>query len=660
MYTVLISAKKTSDNMQEHYPALRNVVESNQIGLCQWIKSGTNIETALPELYDLISNNREWRAVIAMYDEPDEGMEDNVNPFDYGKLDKIGDKTDDDNRGRNYTLEESNEIDLIRLTHLLVGAPTPSPEFELEEYPNRNGDEPLVVIPFTRYVMDQDAYDAKCAKYNAWNAEHKMNGIMPSEIILVRTRDVTYRNDSEVIKQAWEDHNESESSDFRERNLYPHNCKFLVYDIEKRGMMYEERDAIRFWVSLLTMATNSIDSNVLQPHKLYNLSVKIDNDSLTEVFQNTVQKLNMAKRKLIWSITPDDNRISDVDEIPDYRLDVPVNFHKVKTSSLSSKRVNFDVNYVGGITTDEESRWDAYTVETYLRANEIIKSADRELEFAALSFRDRCEYSENDVRIIDKFAEEDLKNSIHDTYEKILKDQKELPRGVLTYEEEMKEADRQVKEDISERMSQKQIIFAIVLSVGAMLACLIPAFWQDSSQSETILYLFLATLILLVAGFLMVFLQRRKLKQHVKKFKDYFGLMSGEMSRNARLYTNFLGDIASHIHGASYLRMVEKKKVEAAKAISIKKTHVSFIEEFRNRLALWSSALRLSVDMEAIDEREFAVDHTEIDFNRLYSISNDNTYKSIPLNNSGFIVKSPFSFVTKLQIEREEVYDNVR
>ena len=87
---------------------------------------------------------------------------------------------------------------------------------------------------------------------------------------------------------------------------------------------------------------------------------------------------------------------------------------------------------------------------------------------------------------------------------------------------------------------------------------------------------------------------------------------------------------------------------------------MNFIEEFRNRLSLWSSALRLSVDMNAIDEREFAVDHSEIDFNRLYSISYDNSYKNIPLNDSGFTMRSPFSFVTKLNINREEVYDNVR
>ena len=103
----------------------------------------------------------------------------------------------------------------------------------------------------------------------------------------------------------------------------------------------------------------------------------------------------------------------------------------------------------------------------------------------------------------------------------------------------------------------------------------------------------------------------------------------------------------------------QEKKENVSKDISIKKSHVNFIEEFRGRLSLWSSALRLSVDMDAIDEKEFAIDHSEIDFNRLYSISYDDNYKGVPLNESGYSVRSPFSFVTKLIIEREEVYDDV-
>lgn len=653
MYTVLITAKKTSDNMQEHYPAIKDIVEADNIGLCQWIKSGTTIETALPELYGLVNKNREWRAVVVMYDEPDDRMESTVNPFDYGKPDVTGDYTDDKNSAVNFTLEESNEIDLIRLTHLLGGVPLPSREYESELY--QEGGE----IPYNEYKeVRKDEREDKEIEYGKWNAEHKMNGIMPSEIVLVRTRDITYRNDIEIIKQAWEDHNEFESSEFWRRNLYPQSCRFLIYNIEKRGMMYEERDSIRFWMAILTLASNDIDSNVMQPHKLYNLKVKIDSSKLTEIFQDTVKKLNMAKRKLVNSIASGDDLISERDDVPDYNIDVPVNFHNVNRSR-SNGNISFEIGYTGGISSNEERNWNAYTIDTYLRADELIKSADRELEYVALKFRDKCEYTSSEVKVLDKFAEEDLTNDIRDTYAQILRDQKALPKGTLTYDEEMKQADAQVKTDISERMSKKQVLVGMVFSLVVLLAVLLPAFRQESSQNETITMLFLVLISVFAVTFVTLFFQRKALKNHVKQFRNYFNLMSSEMGKNARLYTSFLGDIASHIRGSSYIRLMNIKKKDIEKAVGIKKTHISFIDEFKSRLSLWSSALRLAVDMEALDETVLATDNSEVDFDRLYSICMKHSLRKIPLNESGLYINSPFNFVDALLIEREEVYDNV-
>lgn len=133
MYTVLIMPKKTSDNMQQHYPVLKNALEAKNIGLCQWIKDGDSVETALPELYDLIGNNREWRAIVAMYDEEVLGLLDAINPFDYSKPDIIGDARDDDSPSKNITLQDTVEYPLIRLTHFLAGIPLPAREYELKQ-----------------------------------------------------------------------------------------------------------------------------------------------------------------------------------------------------------------------------------------------------------------------------------------------------------------------------------------------------------------------------------------------------------------------------------------------------------------------------------------------------------------------------------------------
>lgn len=670
MYTVLIMPKKTSDNMQQHYPVLKNALEAKNIGLCQWIKDGDSVETALPELYDLIGNNREWRAIVAMYDEEVLGLLDAINPFDYSKPDIIGDARDDNFPSKNITLENTVEYPLIRLTHFLAGIPLPAREYELKQI-NRsvetleNEEEREATkdsVPFSVYDIKggeegkqryREVYDT----YTEWNIEHKMNGISPSEIILVKTRNVAFLSDTEIIKQAWEDHTEADSSEFWRRNLYPTNSKFLVYDIEKLGMMYEERDSFKFWMALITLAGNDISSDVLQPHRLYKLNTRINSKKLTSAFQDKIISLNMANLEITRSMEKGKYSIHDAGMIPDYRMEVPVNFHSIG-NSLGVKG-KFDVRLDGGIKTDEEERWDGYTTQAYSSVKNLVKQVDRELEYSALGFRDKCEYKESDVKLLDIYAEEDLKNSIHDTYDLVIKSQNNLPRGVLKYDEEMKIADEQVRKDIAERMSFEQIAKVIFGSTVITAVTILPALWQTSSQIETIIVSGIAVGALIGGGFWSVYRQKKRLKAHISQFSGYFSKMSTELSNSAILYRDFLGNVASHIHGSSYLKHMESMQREAVRFLDVKKSHMGFIGELKSRLALWGSALRISLDMEAVDNT-FMGTQSKTDFYNLYSLSLSQSYKRVPLNDTGFYVETPFDFVEELQINREEIYDDVR
>ena len=656
MYTVLIMQKKTADNMQEHYPALKNVLEQKNIGICQWIKNGDTVETALPELYDLIGNHRHWRAVVVMYDEENLGLLDAVNPFDYSRPETVSNEVEDE-QPVDINLQNCGDFPLIRLTHFLSGVPAPEREYELEAYSSEDD------IPFSRYIIKngqegEQKYKELCEEFNDWNTEYMVNGVAPEEVVLVKTRDIAYESDFKKVRNAWKNHNEADSSEFWRRNMYPRNNRFLLYDIEKRGMMYEERDAFKFWVALLTLAVNSVSSDILQPHKLYKLDADIDSQRLTTLFQNKIKGLNQADYALVRSLTRQ-NKYEDIeDEIPDYKLGVPVTFQTEK--SASSKSVGFAVTLCGGITTDEMVLWDRCALWTYTRKKELLKNVSRQLEKSSLGFRDDCEYTEPEVSILDKYTEEDLREKIHDTYEDVLKSQNELPRGIIKYDEEMREADGIVRHDIYERMSFEQAATVIGAGTVCALLSILPAFSQSSSQMETVIMLGAAAAVLIGSGLLSLFLQKRRFGKHVRDFSKYFMLMNNELNKNAGLYTKFLSNVASHIHGASYLKILEEKKADVERKDAVKKSHLEYIEDFKNRVLLWGTAFGLNLDKDALDEQMMGQMSGSIDFYNLYSFSLDRSYNSIPLNNSGNMVYSPFGFVSELQIDREEIYDDVR
>ena len=66
--------------------------------------------------------------------------------------------------------------------------------------------------------------------------------------------------------------------------------------------------------------------------------------------------------------------------------------------------------------------------------------------------------------------------------------------------------------------------------------------------------------------------------------------------------------------------------------------------------------MHINVDLKSVDAIEL-IDEM-IDYDELYSFSKKE--HEVPLNQSGSSIKSPYSFIEQLIIEREEVYDNAR
>ena len=86
MFTVLIQSKKTMNSLQQFYPILSESIEEERIGVCQWIESGTTVDTAVPELYEMISRKRAWRAIVVCGEHDEIGTKypaSLLNPFDY-------------------------------------------------------------------------------------------------------------------------------------------------------------------------------------------------------------------------------------------------------------------------------------------------------------------------------------------------------------------------------------------------------------------------------------------------------------------------------------------------------------------------------------------------------------------------------------------------
>lgn len=650
MYTVLIQSKKTLDCLQQFYPLFSESIEADDIGICQWVEAGETVDTAMPELYDLISHKRAWKAVVVCSEFDDINTKypaDAVNPYDFLE-----------NKGREgLTIVDGRIIDcdapLIRLTHMLGGIPAPEPKFKATIVESENR-----VPRMEFYPVDDEESATQKKIYNAWTEENMFKGLPPTEIVLVKVRKASAAKEMfSLVKASWQVHTEADSSEFWKRNLYPHNCRFLVFDMEQRGVMKRQNDLFKLWIGILLISQNDIDPNVLQAHRLYSLKVLLNEGALAESFQQTINKLNMAKYQLEKSLAKEAESVSEVDApIPDYTVGVPVSFQLPKVSDLHFDTGDYAL--AGGIGSGDMDIWETYSKKAKREIQTLIQSVDRTLDQAASRLRDQCEYSEADVFPLTPYQEEDFRISLSENYKEMLEKQETLPGKVSATEEEIGDADSNVRQIILQRMTNSQIVFAFGVAISSLVLCMIPGFFFSPSKAVIGVATLIAVAILGIAGLMVLLSQQKALINATKRFQMVFQTAVGELSHNASAFSDFLSSVASHIRGCSYLNTMETKRLKRDSSYYFKKKHLKAIDIFLSKLSLWSSALHIKVDPTSVDAIELIDNLAEdIDYDSLYSFDVGKDFV-VPLNQIGVTISSPFGFVEKIEIEREEVYDN--
>ncbi|MGN1250857.1 MAG: hypothetical protein ACI4XW_12355, partial [Candidatus Spyradocola sp.] len=492
----------------------------------------------MPELYDLISRKRAWKAVVVSTEFDDENTKypvDTVNPYDYAE-----------NRMREgLTVVDGKVVDcdipLVRLTHMLGGIPTPEPKFEANVIASDNGVPRMEFHP----VVDEETLAQKKA-YEAWNEQNMFMGVPPTEIVLVKVRKASSMKDMyATVSSSWQVHTEADSSEFWKRNLYPHNCRFLVYDMDQRGVMRQQSELFKLWIGILLISTNEIDPNVLQAHRLYRLNILLDEKDLADSFQQTVNKLNMVKYQLEKSIAMDESNAPEVDApIPDYTINLPVSFQLPKISEMHFETDQYGLT--GGTGLGDMATWETYTHKAKRELRTLIESTDRTLDQAAGRLREQCEYREAEVEPLTPYQVEDFKGSLSRVYKEMLDQQEALPAKLSDVQQGIEDADKNVRNAIIQRMTGKQAATALGIAMAAIVLSLVPGLLFSRSMAVVGIAMLVSALLLGLAGLLVLLSQRGRLISLIKDYQKLFQSKVSEISHNATSFSEFLSSVGSH------------------------------------------------------------------------------------------------------------------
>lgn len=644
VYSVIIQNQKTMDEFAKYQPLYMEAINNDRIGVCKWIESGTTIDTVVPELSNLINDKEEWRAIIVRFEDESAkaGFESNKqNPYNFSV-----------NKESSEKIAESH-VPLIRLTQMLGGIPVPEIKFECGHIKEENKAPRTVYRP----VIDEKKNKA----YELLKEKYKFDGKMPSSILIVTVRENFV--DNENIGGAWLTHKESESSEFWKINQYPSTCRFLVCDFVDGGPVKRDGDEFNFWISILLLAINDTDSGTLQAYRLYNLNTKIDKELMTESLQSLVNRLKSSRYVIEERIKRDaKEKLSLEPELPTYRMEIPVSIRLPKNSESLVRKKSFGL-FSDGASTDvgiwsNQKRYAESLLEGALRTAErtLNQTADRMKEF--------CTFEEDEATELNRYQIEDLKREADDIYSDLIKVQGMLPKSNVSEDEGLNNSAKNVRQYLLGRVVGKSASLALIIAVVATVLAMLPALFITKSEGTVdVLTPLIVTMcevaFIMICAFITLFIQKSKLNKLIDTYNQYLKAAFNKITNNATDYSRYMSDIVSHSRGHSYLNLAARKKRYIEDAHSLKYKHIQAINLFLEKIRSWTKAYYLDVDFNTnyIDEYasvDISMSPTE---SKMYTFEYGSTYP-VEINNSGTFIESPFSFIQKLEIVREELYDD--
>ena len=655
MYSVIIQNQKTMESFQEHHPLFMEALDERRIGYCRWMESGTSIDTAVPELRDLTNGKEEWRAVIIRMidDEGMQGYESNAyNPYDFVVNMK--------NASGQEELE--SQIPIIRLTHMLGGIPAPAIEFE------KHTDIQDGKLPHTYYSVKYDSEIQE--KYRSLQKKYEFDGRLPAEIWLITMRRAVKNDLVKQTKHAWENPTELDSSEFWRRNRYPAMCRFMVYDYEQLGTVQRTADVFNFWMTVLLLSTNYIEPSALQGYRLYHIHTTFNKEAMQWSFQTNANKIVGIRR----DITERSLRAREANRKHDRRLTfLDVKIDPLKLQTKVGNGVNPAVFRTYAKTEREEmSNWRKMSSEALGEIHQLVKDTERGLNERAEEMRENNRVSRESVRRLNRFEMEDLEARLSKCYNEILQRQKSLPDTTIAETEEEKKQSAEISAFIKTRVSNTRAV-SIASQIDLLIMVLaMPIIVKYFSEVKTFpddafikglgsiavpLFFMLAIMISMQIAFLW--------NRHVlrKKIKKYNALLNGRLrtiKENEQEYTDFVNYIVSYARGMHYIRILKEKEEEEDSIITIFEKHLKATDVYTDRLERWGEAHFLNFSFKDESEMSVVIDAMIPPIhNQAYTFETGGEYE-IPLNETGENIISPFGFVERLTICREELFDDAK
>ncbi len=483
----------------------------------------------------------------------------------------------------------------------------------------------------------------------------------PQEVICLALRTFDFQSYEQNIK--WQDKDESEYSRFVEFNLYPEKLKYLIFDIVQEEHKQYVADQVRLLSFLLVMAGNDLPYNVCGKEKVYRVNVEFESDAIGSFCSKYTDKL---KATITWireleSLVKKEKELK-IDNQTSQKLFESDVIVPVAIDMQFDKEQLF-AEYSGiGLSSDCPQNERIYWSDQYYNIRKLFVRYLREPRRAVKTavkeeFHTRASIEDERALLMNEYQKEDV------VY-RLIEEEQNMVDTITThlfntgkYNKKIEEAEKELGDELKQRMSRKKTILVGVTAAGAYLIGFLPLLFGNLNTLKSSSFAFMITGvsigIFLLVGFLFLLIMRKRLIDRFKYFNKVMDEICAEIEESLDHFSEYLSHACNVMRQFSILNYTKnavnrKEHILKKHQLDIKKR----MEEINTAFAGY-----MTVDM----KNSQWVDPFEYDFSVMkdynYDMFCSESKCNIEFMQPGHQISIPVDYLKEITLTREELYD---
>lgn len=678
MHTVIALSERTKSSYRNWSVLFDPFIEKGILSVCDWNQHtfARTLAQAIPQLQDVIKGKGEWR-VIAI----DTGAQGRGSPFE-NPFDFVGNASDESVPSIQTNIEDSR-YPVIRLAHMLLGFPElgtkhfiPDISYSDIDTGKRVYESELISRAVEGGISLEDAKldfhtklvtqynvqvhyreelysEEEVAAHRLTSDQYRVRHAHPSEVMMVTTRDPMTASPTARLRKAWGYESDLGASRFVERNNYPASCRFGVYDLHYREHAEYELDQMRFWLSVVTVASNILPPSSFQSERVYRMSVEVDHDTLGDVLNTHLGQL-LAVRDYLDKQVRSPKRFVDhpLEEVLKDRI-IPVSFDSLAGEGLSVSTAGYGL--VADSGRSDSGRWDASFGELTAASEAFIRQPRRVLSRTVSDTRIHAqEFLTQDIELTEIEIEE-LKEELTKRTGRLTQPATTDILNRAKFFDMIRENNLRIRLALSSRMRAGVVVVAVMLVLAPWLAAFTPFLISAASKSRNnFLYSSLVVvgivLLLVVATFITLFIMKYVFIRMIRRFNEQLKNFYLEVQAGASKFSKYLSELATYMFGRSVLIATANKQSNHLRTLEwLFATRKKVNDRIESEKSIQRS-LNHSIEIERIQyDRSRVDDFGFSDYRKIFRLPVGNRLAN--LNHTGEQINAPYLFIKRLNVE---------